>query len=115
MAKDTPLLGGVKLSFFFGNMNEIMSTAEAKKKIAARRLGLMALGFTASMAATASAFADAATDLVGQAGSGGINSAQSLMNGSAGTLIYLVIGLSVLAMVVGIILWIVHKAQGKKG
>lgn len=90
-----------------------MTTAEARKNVAARRIGLMALGFTASLAATAQAFADAATDLVNQAGSGGLASAGTLMNGPAGTVIYLVVGFSILAFVVGIVLWVTSK--GKKG
>lgn len=99
---------------------EIMSTAEAKKQIGAKKargamaLGLMAMGASVGYALAAqAAFADQATDLVNQAGSGGISTAKTLMDGPAGTIIYLVVGFSILAMVVGIILWVVNK--GKKG
>lgn len=71
-----------------------------------------AAGMTSYMA-TAQAFADAATDLVAQAGSGGLASASSLMDSPAGTIIYLVVGFSILAFVVGIIMYIVGK--GKRG
>lgn len=96
---------------------EIMATTEAKKQIngrklaASRALGLMAMGVPAGLAVQGSAFADQATDLVNQAGSGGLASASSLMSGSAGTVIYLVVGFSILAFIVGIILWVVHKGQ----
>lgn len=91
------------------------ATVEAKKKSNFGRLalGLMAIGVPATLAVQSAVYADAATDLVAQAGSGGIASAQSLMNGPAGTVIYLVVGFSILAFVVGIILWVTHK--GKRG
>lgn len=93
-----------------------MPTVEAKKQIAQRKAaGLSAFAGTALAygAASQAAYADKATDLVNQAGSGGIASAKSLMDGDTGTVIYLVVGFAILAFIVGIVLYVVHK--GKKG
>jgi hypothetical protein len=90
---------------------EIMTTQKAKKQIAARHAASFAAGVLAVSLGYGQAFADAATDLVAQAGSGGLASASTLMSSPAGTIIYLVVGFSILAFVVGIIMYIVGKGK----